>query len=121
LPGEDGATRRREAVYRLRLSEEERHQLRMRAAASGVTMSRLLVDSALRPKVTPHEREALAAQFNRSAAQLGKIGSNVNQLAFWANSEHQTPGDLSDVADQVTTLVNELRQAADEIVRTVRG
>jgi len=104
----------------LRLSEEERHQLRLRAAASGVTMSRLLIDSALSARVVPAEREALFAQFNRVAGQLGKIGSNVNQLAFWANANREGAPNTAAVAGQVEALAGELRGWAETIVRTVR-
>ena len=118
--GADGGERVRGLVYKLRLSEEERHQLRLRAAANGVTMSRLLIDSALSARVSPAEREALFAQFNRVAGQLGKIGSNVNQLAFWANAHREEASGTAAIAAQVEAVAEELRGWADAIVSTVR-
>ena len=107
-------------MYKLRLSEEERHQLRLRVAASGVTMSRLLIDSASSQRVVPAEREALFAQFNRVAGQLGRLGSNVNQLAFWANAHREAAPETRAVGATVEALAGELRGWAEAIVRTVR-
>ncbi len=117
LPRGDGGQRvKRDESYRIRLSAEEHQALRLRAAAEGVTVSRLLLDSVFRARRGPGERAALYAQFNRAAGGLGKIGGNVNQLAYWANA-HQAPAAGADEAlVEVRRLVAELRTAADQIV-----
>jgi hypothetical protein len=110
-----GQRRVRSIYYKLRLSEEERHALRLRAAAAGVTMSRLLIDSALGAKVTVHERQALYIQWNRAAGELGKVGANLNQLAYWANTHQQDHGEAGAVAAEVHGLAAELRDLAEQI------
>jgi hypothetical protein len=105
----------RSICYKLRLSEEERHALRLRAAAAGVTMSRLLIDSALGAKVTVHERQALYIQWNRAAGELGKVGANLNQLAYWANAHQQDHSQAGAVAAEVHALATELRGLAESI------
>ena len=107
----------RTVVYNLRMAEGERHQLRMMAAAAEppVTVSRLLIDSVLYAGVKPGERAALYAQFNRVAGELGKVGANVNQLAYWANA-HQAPAPgMSEALGEVRRLVGDLRAAAEAI------
>ncbi|MDQ6839293.1 MAG: MobC family plasmid mobilization relaxosome protein [Actinomycetota bacterium] len=114
-PAEDGRRPVRSEQYRLRMSETERHQLRQRAAAQGVTVSRLLIDSALHSRVSPGERRAVYAQLNRVAGELGKLGGNVNQLAYWANA-HQSPAPGTEAAiAEVRGLVSELRAAAEQV------
>lgn len=83
-----GSERRiRTHVRALRLSDDELHQLNIRAAAAGLTVGTYLRTVALgdagprarrRPII---ERELLA----KLLGQLGKMGSNLNQIAFAAN------------------------------------
>lgn len=117
--GADGEVRVRDLSYRLRLSVEERHQLRLRAAAAGVTMSRFLVDSALGVRVTPYERQALYTEWGRVAGRLGKLGANLNQLAYWSNVHQEAHGQAGVVAGEVHELAAELRVLAEKIVKVV--
>jgi hypothetical protein len=110
-----GQPRIRSISYKLRLSEEERHALRLRAAAAGVTMSRLLIDSALGAKVTVHERQALYVMWTRTAGELGKVGANLNQLAYWANAHQQDHAEAGAAAQEVHALAAELRELAESI------
>jgi uncharacterized protein (DUF1778 family) len=75
-----GQPRIRSISYKLRLSEEERHALRLRAAAAGVTMSRLLIDSALGAKVTVHERQALYVMWTRTAGELRELAESIKDV-----------------------------------------
>lgn len=82
------AKRQRNLVLRVRVLPSESEEIRKRAAALGVSLSEVLRESALnepirRPKkpLPSPDRKALATL----TGQLGKVGSNLNQLAHHAN------------------------------------
>lgn len=85
----NSAKRQRNLVLRVRVLPSESEEIRKRATALGVSVSEMLRESALnepirRPKkpLPSPDRMALAAL----TGQLGKIGSNLNQLAHRANT-----------------------------------
>jgi uncharacterized protein (DUF1778 family) len=89
---ESGKTELRADRLSIRLSPDDRHLLRERAAARAMpsaTYVAVLVRSHLR-KLTPLPTEELAA-LKRSIAELGAIGRNLNQIARALNA-----GDRSD-------------------------
>ena len=69
------------------LTEEERERLRARAAELGVSVPRLLVESALSGVETPAERRAWIAELFEMRRLLATVANNVNQLAKVANIE----------------------------------
>ena len=72
---------------KVRLSLEERRQLRERAAELGVSVPRLLVESALsgrRRRST--DRRAMIAELFEVRRLLATVANNVNQLAKVANT-----------------------------------
>ena len=81
-------TRKRKYTINIRVSEEERNQLEEDATRAGLTVSsyarRLLLDAPVpRQGKRPHvNREELA----KLLGHIGKIGSNINQIARAANS-----------------------------------
>lgn len=93
-------TLRRTVRLELRLTPEEEQTLLARAAERGMTMSDLLRSTALstRPRVTRANPERAA--LIRGLAELGKLGSNVNQIARAINRQ-QAAGDRMDVAPEV--------------------
>ena len=83
------AKRQRNLVLRVRVLPSESDEIRRRAAALGVSVSEMLRESALdepirRPKkpLPSPDRKAIATL----TGQLGKVGSNLNQLAHRANT-----------------------------------
>ncbi len=80
-------TRQRSLVITARFSEQEAQMLRAKAEQAGVTVGALIRHAALNvqpPRAArrpPVELQAAA----RVLAALGKIGSNVNQLAHYAH------------------------------------
>ena len=81
-------------VVCVRLSEPERHALGEAAEAAGLTLSgyvrRVLLDApALRKARRPPVEKAELA---RLVAHIGKVGSNLNQLAHVANAGYAVDG-----------------------------
>ena len=109
--------RRREAEPRrvsqqVLLTEEERDQLRERAGELGVSVPRLLVESALSGVETPAERRAWVAELFELRRLLATVANNVNQLAKVANIGGELPeGErLSRMFGEVDGLVVALRE-----------
>ena len=100
------------------LSESEREQLRERAQESGVSICRLLVESALARVETAAERERRLVKLNRFERLLGNLANNVNQLAHQANIAGQLVAlervtgyldELGEMREQLQDIVAELR------------
>jgi hypothetical protein len=68
------------------LSPDEQRQLRRRAAELGVSVPRLLVESALSGVETPAQRRAWIAELFELRRLLATVANNVNQLAKVANT-----------------------------------
>ena len=109
--------RRREAKPRrisqqVLLTEEEREQLRARAGELGVSVPRLLVESALSGVETPTERRAWIAGLFELRRLLATVANNINQLAKVANTSGEVPtGErLSSTVGEVDELLVSLRE-----------
>jgi len=98
------------------LTDDERLALKERAAFAGLSessYSRAAIIGAVGPRASrrPHpDREQLA----RSVAALGKVGSNLNQLAHMANMAQRPPQPLVDAAAQ------EVRELVADIATALR-
>jgi hypothetical protein len=97
---------------KVRLSLEERRQLRERAADLGVSVPRLLVESALSGGETPTDRRAMIAELFEVRRLLATVANNVNQLAKVAN----TSGEVS-VGERLARTLGEV----DELVVELRA
>jgi hypothetical protein len=78
----------------VRVTEEERARIEARAAASGVTAPRLLVELALLGPAGATERHAVNAAMLGMRRQIVGMATNINQLAKWANTREQLPPGL---------------------------
>ena len=96
----------------MKLTEEEREQLRHRAAAPGVSVPRLMVESALSDIETPTDRIRLVAELFETRRLLATVANNVNQLAHSANISGQVHqgGRLEQTLADVDDLVAQLRR-----------
>jgi len=111
-----GSGRRRRANYaggrahrhEVKVSPEEEALLLRAALAQGVTVPRLLVESALTADrgETATERKQLAAEMFKAIRLLAAVSNNVNQIARHANAT----GEIA--AETQTTLVAVRRVAA---------
>ena len=108
--GREAAPRR---VYQqVKLTEEERDQLRARAAELGMSVPRLMVEAALSGVETPTERREWIAELFEDRRLLATVANNVNQLAKAANISGQVAERerLERTLAEVDQLVAELRR-----------
>lgn len=102
----------RRVYQQVKLTETEREQLRGRAAELGVSVPRLMVESALGSRAeTATERRAVVAELFEVRRLLATIANNVNQLAKAANisGELSAQERLERTLAEVEGVVGELR------------
>jgi len=103
----------RRVYQQVKLTESEREQLRSRAAELGVSVPRLLVESALGgSSETATERRRDIAELFEVRRLLATVANNVNQLARMANTTGELPGQerLEETLAEVAGLVVRLRE-----------
>lgn len=78
----------RQIVHKVRVNEEEEAALVARSSEQGVTVARLLVESALSPDPgeTATDRRNTLEMFFRIERLISNIANNVNQIAKVANT-----------------------------------
>jgi len=77
-------TRQRKRVVTIRLNDQEADIIQQRAADTGHSVAALIRSSLLHIRL-PHSRID-RQHLGRVLAHLGKIGSNVNQIAYHLNA-----------------------------------
>jgi predicted HicB family RNase H-like nuclease len=126
----------------VRVTESEHRGLAERAEGRGVSVARLLIDSALGVPPLPPARHALPAGTQERFDQLdaawrgldalwkdlnSRVGNNLNQLAHIANETGQSPsyellasavGELEVMRRQVIEAIGELHRAGVRIGRS---
>jgi hypothetical protein len=102
----------RHVIHKVKLTAEEREQLRRRAAELGVSVPRLMVESALSGVETPTDRRRMVAELFETRRLLATVANNVNQLAHSANISGQVHEGrrLEQTLADVDELVAQLRQ-----------
>ena len=101
----------RRVYQQVTLSDDEQHQPRTRAAELGVSVPRLLVESALSGVETPAERRAWVAEVFELRRLLATVANNVNQLARVANTSGELPaGERLSRVGEVNELLVSLRE-----------
>ena len=101
----------RDVIQKVKLTGEERNQLRARATELGVSVPRLMVESALSGVETSTDRRRLVAELFETRRLLATVANNVNQLARSANISGQVSEGrrLEQTLAEVDDLVAELR------------
>jgi hypothetical protein len=100
----------------VRLTDDEYRQLTNRARQSGVSLSRLLVESTLADKaVTSEEKDRTDKLINQrdwAITQVVRVGNNLNQIARQLNSQRGsiTTGRIEQVLIATYEVLSELRQ-----------
>jgi hypothetical protein len=99
-------------IQKVKLTETEREELRARAGQLGVSVPRLLVESALEGRETPSDRRVLIVELFETRRLLATVANNVNQLAHAANISGQvgTARRLEETLVDVDELVGRLRE-----------
>ena len=102
----------RRVYQQVKLTEDERDQLRSRAGELGMSVPRLMVEAALSGVETPTERREWIAELFEDRRLLATIANNVNQLAKAANISGQVAERerLERTLAEVDQLVAELRR-----------
>lgn len=110
-------TRKRQQIVKVRCTIDEAAQLAAVARRQGKTISSCvresLIASAL-PAPKPRKRTPAAdeRELARILGQLGKWGSNLNQLAHQANMDEPVkPHQFEELADQVRTASRAVLEA----------
>jgi len=104
----------RPVIQKVKLTQAEREELRARASELGVSVPRLLVESALDGRSwTPSEWRLQLAELFELRRLLATVANNVNQLAHTANISgqvhegrrlEQTLGDVDELVGQLREL-----------------
>jgi acyl carrier protein phosphodiesterase len=110
----DGA---RTKYYRVYVTAEEDAQLQARALVAGdVTVPRLLFESAMNAQIrTDSEWKSAVAELMQVRADLGRMASNLNQLARFANTEGQFPAQVEEYRAAFAALVPQITSACDAV------
>ena len=107
---------KREKSYRVYVTPEEDAQLRARAAVQGVTVPRLLFESALNAQIrTDTEWKQAGAALFKVQSLLGNIANNINQLARYANEERRFPEEAREVTAEYRRLVPVVEDAVKRV------
>ena len=113
--------RRRHLRLSIRFTEQELSALAAKARHTGFALSSyarfVLVGTkplrtARRPTV---EKELLA----RTLGQLGKIGSNINQIARVLNRSPETASALTSMATELTAVLDDLRALRAAVMKAL--
>ncbi len=95
----------RNTIIKFRATEEEASEIRRKAAAAGMTVSRFLRTAAMNSQVVLYN----TADVFGLRSDLRRIGNNINQIAMVMNSNKSVY--LSDVSD--------LRKQLNEMSRSI--
>ena len=95
----------RNTIMKFRATEEEAAEIRRKAAAAGMTVSRFLRTAAMNSQVVLYN----TADVFGLRSDLRRIGNNINQIAMVMNSNKSVY--LSDVSD--------LRKQLNEMSRSI--
>lgn len=111
----------RQHRHEVKVSPEEEGMLLRRANAKGITVVRLLVESALAEDGAEiaSDRRALLVDLFAAHRTLASLGNNVNQIAKATNAEGVVPGELVEplrhTLDAVRAAAAALTDAIEEL------
>lgn len=108
--------RPREIRHVVKVHAETERRLVLKAAERGITVSRLLVESALAGGAEAAKSKAeLAGELYRVTRAVGKIGVNVNQIAHATNSTHELQPETEAAMVEVRELCARLHRLLDDV------
>ncbi|MBR6674239.1 MAG: plasmid mobilization relaxosome protein MobC [Mailhella sp.] len=98
---------RRSAWIKMRVTPDEKRLIESKASAQGQTVTDFLRQRALdyRLRISPVEKERIR--------QLARIGSNMNQIARWANT-YKKRAEAVEVITRLILLERELHEEENE-------
>ena len=97
----------RNTIMKFRATEEEASEIRRKAAAAGMTVSRFLRTSAVNSQVVLYN----TADLFGLRSEIKKIGNNINQIAMVVNSNNAVyRNDVRDLKKQFSELSEKLNE-----------
>lgn len=97
----------RNVVMKFRAAEEEAAEIRRKAAAAGMNVSRFLRTSAVKSQVVLYN----TADIYGLRSELRRIGNNINQIAMVANSNRSVYlSDVRELKKQFSELSEKLNE-----------
>ena len=123
-PGGGARGRRRRRVtggrqggeHRVKVTEDEEERLVERASAEGVSVARLLVESALAAQgETPSQRQELVGDLLSIQHLLGTIANNVNQIARATNATLEYQPETPAALDVVRRVCERIDATLDQV------
>ena len=97
----------RPTIMKFRAAEEEASEIRRKAAAAGMTVSRFLRTSAVNSQVVLYN----TADIFGLRSELRRIGNNINQIAMVVNSNRSVyQSDVRDLKKQFSELSEKLNE-----------
>ena len=97
----------RTKVMKFRATEEEVSDIRRKAAAAGMTVSRFLRTSAVNSQVVLYN----TSDVFRLRSELRRIGNNINQIAMVVNSNRSVyQSDVRELKKQFSELSEKLNE-----------
>ncbi len=111
------ATGGRHYAHQVKVTPEEEAVLLQLAAAQGVSVPRLLVESALavEDRTTATDRRAAIAELFRIHRVLGGAANNMNQLAKVANATGEVPAEFGPTMGYVRRLCSKIDATIDKL------
>ena len=108
----------RDRRYVVKVNALEDAQLRGRAVVAGVTVSRLLFESAMNSHIeTDTARKEVVSEVFAVRRLMANVANNVNQLARYANTESVFPAEAAAVVAEYRSIVPRLSDALDRLER----
>ena len=97
----------RTTIMKFRAAEKEASEIRRKAAAAGMTVSRFLRTSAVNSQVVLYN----TADIFGLRSELRRIGNNINQIAMVVNSNRSVyQSDVRDLKKQSSELSEKLNE-----------
>ena len=99
-------------AHKVKVLADQEARLQGLAAEQGVSVSRLLVESALAGDGwTSAQRRELVRQLLAARRDLAGLATNVNQLARWANTVERFPRDAAERVSRIDEAIARLERA----------
>lgn len=109
---------RRSKRFVMVLSEEDHARIKAVADGRGVSMARLLQESALSESYDRRERLAVIAALDSANRLLANIAGNINQLAHHANMAQELVAKAE--LERALGEVRDVREQLGEVLRQVK-
>ena len=109
-------------MVKVRLSAEEEAWLVPKAAAMGVSVQRLLVESTMAGgQASVVQRRAVFRLLEAAGRDVHGVAVNINQMARWGNENRQFPGGLDHTVRCFEAAQARLQEAAAEVLALFGG